>query len=173
MDAKTLAEAAGVQVTTLNAWISRRLIPGTATGNRGRARDFDLDTAVRIGLMVELVRLGVGAPAAAKHAEHYQQRPWKRLLLTRGEPLNPESVFQFDDDLQPRTADPAVVAQLQADLRRMPAASGFEYETQLPAIFKRLGGIPTSYTVINIERIVKTMRRAEEEWQAAKRRVIS
>jgi hypothetical protein len=145
-----------------------RADPWYGSGTRGRARDFDLDTAVQIGLMVELVRLGFGAPAAAKHAAHYRQRPWKRLLLTRDLPsdhFDPAEVFQFDDNLQPQPADPAVVAQLEA-MRRIPAVSGFEDETQLPDIFKRLGGAPTSYSVINIERIVATMRAAENECQA-------
>jgi len=48
----------------------------------------------------------------------------------------------------------------------MPAVSGFEDEKQLPDIFKRLGGVPTAYYVINLERRRKVMHRAEEEWRA-------
>jgi hypothetical protein len=166
MDARTLAAAARVQVTTLNAWIHRGHIPDVPEGGRGRGRDFDVDTAVRIALMVELVRLGLGAPEAAVHAEHYSQRPWPRLLLTRDPPFDPATATQFDENANPRPADPAFVAQIQETIRSVPAALGFEDESQLPDIFRRMGGAPTSYLVVNLERIREKMRRAEEEWQA-------
>jgi hypothetical protein len=168
MDARTLAAAARVQVTTLNAWIHRGHIPDVPEVGRGRGRDFDFDTAVRIALMVELVRLGLGAPEAAVHAEHYSQRPWPRLLLTRDPPFDPATatVTQFDENGNPRPADPAYVAQMQETMRSLPAAHGYEDESQLPEIFKQMGGAPTSFMVVNLERIREKMRRAEEEWQA-------
>src|SRR4051812_23042078 len=110
MDARALAAAARVQVTTLNAWIHRGYVPGALEGGRGRARDFDLDTAVRVALMVELVRLGLGAPEAAHRAERYSQRPWKRMLVVYDPPFDPVTVMQFDNNLQPHPADPAFVA---------------------------------------------------------------
>src|SRR4051812_38187704 len=108
MDAKTVAAAAGIQITTLNAWVHRGYVPGAAPGTRGRARDFDLDTAVHIGLMAELVRLRLGASSATSHAANRDN--CKRLLLTH------DALPDFDDP-NVRVRDAEALARLREDLR--------------------------------------------------------
>ena len=52
MDAQTLATAAGVPLGTLNMWVTRGFIPGERLG-RGRRREFDLEVAIRVGIVAE------------------------------------------------------------------------------------------------------------------------
>ena len=69
MDAQAVAAAAGVAVGTLNVWIQRGLIPGMTIGSRGRQRNFDLTTAVGIGIIGELVELGGCSVGSKERAE--------------------------------------------------------------------------------------------------------
>src|SRR6266576_4825456 len=83
MDAQTLATAAGVPLGTLNMWVTRGFIPGERLG-RGRRREFDLEVAIRVGIVAELVRFGVGlagAVAAAGHAMERRGEGEKLLVL--------------------------------------------------------------------------------------------
>jgi hypothetical protein len=149
MDARSLADAAQVQVGTLNSWVQRGLVSGMTTGARGRLRDFDLDTSINVALIVELVRIGLSAPTASEIAKNRGQS--KRLLLMFDLPLadgHPEA------------------ASLRDHWRRAPAPIGFDSEEQLPTIFQRYGGgVPGAYTVINLERIAERMQQAHDEWE--------
>ena len=121
--------------------------------HRGRARDFDLDTAVHVGLMAELVRLRFGASQASVLAARYHTR--KRLLLAH-------------DTLAPPLGyvNSPKIEQLRTEMRGVPVVHWFEDESQLGEIFAKMGGPPVTYTIINVERIAAVMRLAEEEWQA-------
>jgi hypothetical protein len=143
MDARSVAKAAEVQVGTLNSWVQRGLIPGMTPGAQGRQRDFDLDTAINVALIVELVRRGLSAPTAAEIAKN-RGGPAKRLLL----------MFDFPGD-----------ASLRDHMRQAPIPIGFNSEAQLPKIFKRFGGVPDVYMVINLELIATRMREANERWE--------
>jgi hypothetical protein len=143
MDARSLAEAAGVKVLTLNAWVHRGLIPGVSVGSRGRPRDFDMGAAVHVALMVELVQLGLGAGTASAIARDRPQS--KRLCLVFG--------------MQPGELASMIGVQF---LRRAPLPIGFDSEDELPGGFKRLGISPSVYTVINVEQIAARMQCAQE-----------
>src|SRR5258708_40110160 len=104
MDARAISEATGVGVGTLNMWIQRGLVPGMMIGARGRQREFDLDTATHILVMVEMVKLGFGATFASEIAKQRAQhnllliveaaaearrrleRPGGKIILRAGEP---------------------------------------------------------------------------------------
>lgn len=76
IDASILSRIAGVAVGTLNVWISRGLIPNVSTGTQGRARLFNLDTAIHVTIMTALVRQGYAAPVAAEMACDAGRRGW-------------------------------------------------------------------------------------------------
>src|SRR5256885_14711188 len=111
MDARAVAEAAGVGVGTLNVWVQRGLIPGMKTGASGRQRDFDLDTATYIAIVSELViRMGITARTASTITK--ARDPTKKKLL----------LFS-DISVRPGTAaNAAVLADLNQHLRRAPLA---------------------------------------------------
>src|ERR1700731_3865227 len=108
MDARSLAETARVQVTTLNAWIHRGLVPGVSIGVRGHPRDFDIAAAVHVAVMTELVRLGIGAPGASAIASKHARD--KQVLLLPDFSLPEGHVIH----------DAAAAALLRDDLRRAP-----------------------------------------------------
>jgi len=86
IDARALARIAGVGVGTLNVWIARDLVPGVDTGTQGRARLFDLDSAIHIAIMTALVRQGYAAPGASDVAFSLRQGGWDRrgkVLIVR------------------------------------------------------------------------------------------
>lgn len=66
MDARAVAAAAGIEVTTLDVWVHRGRVPGMEVGVRGRQRDFDLQTATGVLLLAELVRFGLGVAMASQ-----------------------------------------------------------------------------------------------------------
>jgi hypothetical protein len=171
MDSKTLAAAAKVPLLTLNSWISRGVIPGMETGNKGVAREFDLNTAILIGVVAELGRLGVGAPAAVFFAQYYLNQPeaWKRLLLYRDPPPENVTLLKFDDNYKPYAADPDYVRGVLEHLGGWPWMAVFDDDAELPAMIKKLGA-PTSYAVVNLERIRQIMHSAEAGWEAQPRK---
>ena len=146
MDAQAVAAAAGVAVGTLNVWIQRGLIPGMTIGSRGRQRNFDLKTAVGIGIIGELVRFGFDAPLASMivYRAHDPIPRRRRLLITRKRlPGAPVGVEQY------RTAF-------------------FDTEGQLPALFQADGERPNAYAVIDLDNIRARMKQAEKEWQRSR-----
>ena len=156
MDAQTLATAAGVPLGTLNMWVTRGFIPGERLG-RGRRREFDLEVAIRVGLVAELVRFGVGLAAAVAAAGTAMGRrgEGEKLLVLFG--------FSLTDDMI--VHNPAQLTELQEHMRRVPVVIPFNSEDDLPAFFERQRMIPNVYAVINIKQIEAKMRRANEEWE--------
>jgi len=156
MDAQTLATAAGVPLGTLNMWVTRGFIPGERLG-RGRRREFDLEVAIRVGIVAELVRFGVGLAAAVAAAGTAMGRrgEGEKLLVLFG--------FSLTDDMI--VHNPAQLTELQEHMRRVPVVIPFNSEDDLPAFFERQRTIPNVYAVINIKQIEAKMRRANEEWE--------
>jgi hypothetical protein len=150
MDARAVAEAAGVGVATLNVWIQRGLIPGITVGARGRQRDFDLDTATHIMIMTEIIRLGFGAPFASEIAK---QRAGHRWLLVADAAVYVRKRMGREGKIILREGSPDAAATI-----------GFQSESELP---KRLaqfpGGRPAVYLVIDIGAISQKMRTAFEQ----------
>ncbi len=64
------AEAVGVELRTLSGWLDRRIIdiPGAGSGTNRR---FGRDDVIRVGLISDLVRLGVSVSEAAKAASAF------------------------------------------------------------------------------------------------------
>jgi hypothetical protein len=158
MDTQAVAEAAGVGVGTLNVWIQRRLIPGVTVGSRGRVsqpRDFDLDTAVHIAIMSELIRVGLTAPAASAIAEQRAQYRNKFLGLISSFAL-PAGHVIYDQNAW---------EILQKHMRRAPAPIWFNSEAELPTLFESLRMVPAVYTIINLAVIVDRMREANDRWE--------
>ena len=153
MDARAVAEAAGIPVGTLNVWVQRGLIPGMKVGSQGRQRDFDLNTAIGIGIVGEFVRFGFDAPVASMFLPRVSKRTpsitkrllrSKRLLISRkpipGQPLGAEEYAIF----------------------------GFDTESELPALFQA-SERPNAYAVIDLDNIKARMKQAEKEWRQRKK----
>jgi hypothetical protein len=145
MDARSVAEAAGIGVGTLNVWIQRGSIPGMTTGSRGRLRDFDLDAATKVGLIAALVRLGLDAPVASQAATEVRGRHKRVLVIPH----------------------PAKSINLQEN--RTMAVMPFETEAEIPDLLRKFGGAPPAYLVVNLELIAGVMRRASDAWERARR----
>ena len=153
MDARAAAFAAQVTVGTLNSWVQRGIIPGVSIGAQGRVRDFDLDTSTAIGIICELVRHGLSAPRASKIAETYlndKPRPNRLMLAPR---------IEFGD--------------LRQNNIEIGVHGRFDSERQIPKIVEdmaKMGIKLPSYTILNVQQIVETMRAAEERWQRDERK---
>jgi hypothetical protein len=154
MDARAVAEAARIGVGTLNVWVQRGSIPGMTVGSRGRQRDFDLDTAIHIAIMSELVRAGVSAPAASRIATEHRHS--KKILLFSDVSPHPNTGT---------VVSPATITEYERSLRRVRPAIPFKSEEDLPKFFEQAHIYPAVYTVINIEQIVARMQRTHEEWE--------
>ena len=146
MDARSLSQAAQVQVGTLNAWIQRGLIPGVTADARGRLRDFDIKTAAHIGIMAELSRFGFGAPLASAAARFALSASAQRCLFS-----NPVQEGPIGEVGQ-RFGFSFLPFESEATLSKTLAEAGAD---QLPSVS----------LIVNIERITATMQQAEKEWQ--------
>jgi len=157
MDTQAVAEAAGVGVGTLNVWIQRRLIPGVTVGPRGRVpqpRDFDLDTAIHIAVMAQLMRTGITAPTASETFKNCSPgKPWLLLL------------FDWTPTPAVEIYDPSALAILQKHIQRAPAAFPFDSEGDLPKLFEHYQITPAAYTVVNIELIKNRVREVHDRWE--------
>ena len=146
MDARALGEAAGVQVGTLNAWIQRGFIPQVIADARGRSRDFDLETAVHVAIMVELVHFGFGAPLASIAAAYALNGPEPFCVFTH-ELLKPSS---------------GEIADKMGFRHRH-----FSSERKLPEALANWGpgGTPSVYMVVNLRSVRTKIQQAEKNWQ--------
>src|SRR5215469_16719857 len=165
MDARTVAQIAGIEVGTLNVWVQRNLIPGMTIGARGRQRHFDLDTATRILIIAELVRFGFGAPQASfvvKGAFHFG-----RLLIVKysDDPMRPV-ITVYGGGL----AVSGEEIPLGEPIRPRAVCYGFSSEEEIPRLFEWHfpGGPPSVYAVVNVETIAKRMRQAYERWERSR-----
>jgi hypothetical protein len=157
MDAKAVAQAAGVAVGTLNVWVQRDLIPGMQPGARGRLRDFDVKTATHIAIMAELARLGIGAPTAATIASDHDRG--LRVALMFDVPIPPGNV----------PPDDPLFDKLKVEFKRNPGRYWFSALDDLKELFATVGE-PAVYLIVNVEAITTRMRQAEAEWQDRQKR---
>jgi len=161
MDARTVAQIAGIEVGTLNVWVQRNLIPGMTIGARGRQRHFDLDTATRVLIIAELVRFGLGAPQAsfiAKTALHVG-----RLLIVKYSEDSTRPVISVYGG----GADVSWLPEHHQPIRAQAVCYGFSSEEEIPRLFEQHfpGGPPSVYAVVNVESLAKRMRQAYEQWE--------
>jgi len=157
MDARGVCEVAGIAVPTLNVWIQRGVIPGWTVTGSGRLRDFDFETALRIAITSELVRLGISAKTAGMFVfprnPHDGRGFYRRLLFVRV---------------------PATVEVTEAGTERWPARElcfGFSSEEEIPQLLRTQFPyeLPAAgYAVINVEVLEARMQRAWEQWERSR-----
>jgi len=147
MDARAVAAAAGIEVTTLDVWVHRGRVPGMEVGVRGRQRDFDLQTATGVLLLAELVRFGLGVAMASQIIRETRKlsasAPPKWLLVTRMQPVSGKETVHTshmtDDSEVPQGI--ARVYEKAADLKNPE---------------------PDIFVLINLEALANKMRAAQE-----------
>jgi hypothetical protein len=147
MDARSVARAAGIKLNTFNAWISRGLIPWVTVGASGKRRDFDFDTAVRIAIFAELLRLSAppdyAAQVAATMSESAIQAGWLYIIPAQSEGR-------------------ITIAHFSPSEHASELIRRFE-DDQDSASFS-----PASYSAISVARIVERVKNAEREWQESR-----
>jgi hypothetical protein len=151
MDARTVALIAGVKVGTMNSWAQRGLVRGLELGPSGRRRNIDIEIAVRIGVIAELVRFGLAADLAAAIAWQATAPFHERLVCA----LAPREGWGSNDD---RESYPPVMVQL------VPTGASVD-----EGLLKMLPAPPSVYIVLNVASIEERMRKAEETWAAGVR----
>ena len=145
MDARAVAIAAGVDVLTLNTWVSRGQIPGMKIGARGRRRDFDVETATKVAVIAQLTKIGLGAPQAASIVANLKAPFYKRLLIVI-------------DETQARI-------DLVQGRRSPPPLLFFDYSSDdtLQTIQNMLEQ-PTLFVIVDVATLEQRMRKAQEIW---------
>ena len=142
MDARTLSRLVGTPAGTLNAWVQRYYVPGMGVNPRGRRRDFDLETAMHVAVMAELMPYGLGPEWAAEAA---------KSAVAAHRDRSPDGVVVYSKTekkwaLYVNGNDPSQsILQLNPEER------------------------PDVYTFLNIARIAEKIRQAEEEYQATRK----
>ena len=120
-------------------------------GERGRQRDFDLDTAINVMIIATLVRLGWGAPYASAVA---RGRGTHKCLLV----ANQIMPIPARDTL-------GEVMDLVDKIEASPKFVGFESEAGLPDVLANFpGGTPSVYVVVNVERLSAEVQQPYEKW---------
>ena len=135
MDARTLSAVVGIEVVTLNAWISRGYVPGITADAQGRRRDFDIETAAHIAIMADLVRLGWSAPLAFAIAS--QRGTYNYLVFGNSDIV--QKIGPMPVSLSPATTE----------------VVGFESMADLPdALAEFSGGAPSTYLIIDVNKVI-------------------
>lgn len=164
MDARALAAAAGTRAATLNTWLHKGYFPDTPAGGpgRGQGRNFDIPTAVRAGLMMEMLRLQISPDFAAAFSDPRARGENKIALLF---------THMLEQSI-PREWGRAE-EQIRVLLRLAPKVVFLPNKEKLAEYLAEHGAdMPPTYTVIDIGKIEATMRLAEEEWRATRTRPI-
>jgi len=148
MDARAVAQAAKIDVNTLNSWVQRGQVPGMSPGGRGRRRDFDLDTATRVAIVAELVQLGMAAKTAVFAAGRPGDQFFSLLL-----------VFATRERIEAGGRWPAGIRWF-----------GLSSAAQIPDTIEQYfpDDPPSSYAVINVDVLRERMQRAEQEWEQSR-----
>ena len=158
MDARIVAEIAGLELGTLNAWFHRGWIPGATIGPRGRRRNIDLVLAVRVLVIAQLVRFGLSPQVAAMAASNLQPS-YKRLLVVTQVAI-PE--IRIDKEKPTINAARKFYAQVLSD--------DFSSEDEIPALLDKhfADRAPSVYAVVNVEQLAEVARLAEQKWEQAR-----
>lgn len=69
-----VAHAARIPRATFHSWMARRYLPSGSPG-RGKAREFSLIDALRIGAMVQMTRVGISVAQAADFTAAIEELP--------------------------------------------------------------------------------------------------
>jgi hypothetical protein len=149
MDARALSAATGVEVGTLNAWISRGYVPGIMPDAQGQRRDFDIDTAMHIGIMAALSLFGLGAPLASSTAR------------------DACDALKGKYSLRQNASYPLLLVSYDAGKQ---IQYGFQTEEDLAAALNAMTERPSVYLTINAGRIFKNIQQAEDEWQLRRKK---
>src|SRR5947207_3249942 len=134
MDAQTLASTAGIALGTLNIWVQRGIIPGEKVG-RGRRRDFDRETTIRVALIAEMVGIGLAVTTASAITEQHGQHKTEYMALISNFAL--PTGYAIHDQNAWQT--------LQHHLRRSPVPIFFNSMEDLPKRFERFHIAPAVY----------------------------
>jgi len=155
MDARSVARAAGIKLNTLNAWISRQQVPWVTVGTSGKRRNFDFDTALRIAIFAELVRLSAPPDYAAKSvsslSETMIQAGWLYIIPAQVE--GRVTIAHFP----PSERASALIRRFE-DAQNSPSE-----DPQDPASFS-----PSSFSAINLTSLAARFRAAELQWQQSR-----
>jgi hypothetical protein len=161
MDARSLSAAAGIDVGTLNAWISRDYIPGVTADAQGRRREFGINAALHVGIMAELTRFGFGAPLASMVAKSAVAGGKSCCLITHPIQIS-------ETPTAGRTSGWTIMGGF--------TPTYFDSEKELPKALADLQkrspagwGPPSVYTVVNVKRAEARMQQAEKEWQRSRK----
>jgi hypothetical protein len=156
MDIHAVAKASQIGVGAINVWQQRGLIPGIVSRGAGRRRLFDVDTAVYIGVMAVLTRMGIGPTPAAGIAAQCGKEQRYRLVMSEM-PIILDSEVSF--------IDRKVEQELRETMRQVPATVGFDRLDQLDGYFAdmfKIGGPPPAFTVIDVAAIRSKMQAIED-----------
>jgi hypothetical protein len=138
------------------------------TGARGRRRDFDLETAIRIAIIAELVRFGCPAKTAAYVAGQLGDPFPKRLLCAAVSARRLRA--RRRPSAAPRKWENLMVSWEEQvhtpPVMLIQASSDEEIPEKLRKHFPQRP--PSFYAVINIEEFQERMRLAEAEWEQAR-----
>jgi hypothetical protein len=153
LDARALSAATGIDVATMNAWISRGYVPGIAADAQGRRRDFDTDMATHIAIMSELSkRLGIGAPLASRIASEAGQQAAEVVVITP--PVT-----------QPH---PTEAGMAITNMRTVFLPKERDVPKTLSAFRKDAAAPPTVFVLVYIKGITARMLAAQQEWERAR-----
>jgi hypothetical protein len=145
MDARTVARIAGAKLGTLNAWVQRGLIPSMSLGTKGRPRDIDNETALRIAIFAELVRFGRPPDDASQMAWGFK--------------------FTIKDDGFLVVPGPESYTSGNPDDTRLFGAYYTPHPHDLAASINRMPSPPRVFLTIDVGKIAEQVRQAEQEWQ--------
>ena len=141
IDAAAVQRIAGVPHMALNVWINRRLIPGVAPTDPGKARLFNLATTLHIATTAALTRLGFGpafAAMAAAEAQNGHDRPGAKIIV--GPPRR--NVYGTGSTPTIDFVEAETIEELDAVL------DGF------------VDGRPESYVIVELDRLAARVRQA-------------
>jgi hypothetical protein len=158
VDVRALAAAVGVSPAMINTWAHRGHFPDMPAGGRGQGRNYDIPTAVRIGVMIELMRLRTPPHAAADLSDPAARGDNKFLVVF----ANPNENAPFIE-LPRQTAE-----DLRRRLRELPCGSFLPNREKLTEYLNDVisdGDSPPTLTIIDIGKIEERMRRAHAEWE--------
>jgi|SRR6516162_3804321 hypothetical protein len=151
MDARAVAGAAEVSVGRLNVWVQQGAFEGLLqSGVRGRRRDIDVETAIRIAVFAALVETGVPLPQASRHIRGFLpsvDAGW--LIVARAPPGAPVPITNLPtlEDVFDR-------------LREIEVSPG-------PRVLRR--GLASSVRLVSIASIARRVREAEQAWLASRK----
>jgi hypothetical protein len=143
IDIAAVQRITGVNHMTLNGWIARQMIPGTAPVDQGRGRLFDLEQTLFIAVMAQLTGIGIdalfakSAATACAKVDGAFERAGSKLMLGR-----------------PRAANGPVGART-LDIVDSPSLESLDRYLD-----RFVGGRPLTFLVIELDRLGEEVRKS-------------